>query len=210
MQAYTGVSDCGLILSDEVEARVLLFEARVDNRGCPTFASPLTDECSQPVGVANARWFFDRSRHIVVGVAQLIGKQLNLVWTFTDIIVKDCELGWSSHTLLGSNGAQIEFVGVLVNNCGVDDSSSSGVGESANLASENSGVHALTSVDVHEFGIDTGRLESSSDLLNLRNTDSLYLSLTDTVTIEEDAGREGSVILFESGKSISHSSLEVV
>jgi len=161
--------------------------------------------------VANARWLFDRSRNIVIGMAELVGKQLNFVWSFFDIVIKDCELGWSSHALLGCNGNKVEFVSAFVNNCGVDDSTSSGICESADSTSEDSSVHAFASVDVHELAVSlTCRLERSFDLLDLRNTDALDLAFTNTIAIEDDACWVGSIIFLESFKSALHAGLEVV
>lgn len=207
VQAYVRVvqTEMILILSDEVEHGLLLFEAAVNDRWCPSFTSALTNKSCQPMSVANARWLFDRSRNIVIGVAELVGEQLNLVWSFFDIVVEDCELGWGSHTLLGCNGNKVEFVSALINDGGVDDCASCGIRESADSTSEDSSVNAFTCVDVHELAVSlTCRLKSSFDLLNLRNTDALDLAFTNTVTVENETCWVGCIIFLESFKSALH------
>jgi hypothetical protein len=56
------------------------------------------------VGVADARRFLDRSGDVVVGVAELVSQELNLVGTFLDLVIQDGELGGRSHALLSSDG----------------------------------------------------------------------------------------------------------
>jgi len=77
-----------LIHSDEVEAGVLLLEATVNNWWCASFTSSLTDECCQSVGIADARRFLDRSRDIVVGVAEFVSQELNLVRTLSNLVIR--------------------------------------------------------------------------------------------------------------------------
>jgi len=196
--------------SDEVEAGFLLLEASVYNWGSAPFTSSFTDECCQSVGIADARRFLDRSRDIVVGVAELIGQELNLVRTLSNLVIEDGELGWCSHALLGSNGNKVELVGVFVNDCGVDDCASSRVSEAADSTSEDSSVYTFASVDVHELGFYTSSLDSSFDLVYLGNTHSLNLAFTDTVTIEDDTSGISTIVFLESFHGVLHTILEIV
>jgi len=196
--------------SDEVEAGVLLLEARVDFGRSTSFTSSLTDERCQSVGIADARRFLDRSRDIVVGVAEFISEQLNLVRALHDLVIQDGELGGGRHALLGRNGNKVELVGVFVYDCGVDDSASSRVSEAADSTSEDSSVYTLACVDVHELGFNTGRLDSSFELVYLRNTDSLNLAFTDTVTIEYDTSGISTIVFLESFHGVLHTVLQVV
>jgi len=66
------------------------------------------------MGVTNAGWLFDGSRDIVVGVAQLVGKLLNLIWALRNAIEKNRKPCWSAHPLLSCHRYQIELVDVLV------------------------------------------------------------------------------------------------
>jgi len=199
-----------LILSDEVEARFLLFEASINYWGCFTLSSSLTDKCCQPVGIADARWFLDRSRHVVVSVAEFIGEKLNLIRSLLNIVIDDCELGGCSHALLGCNGNKVEFVGALVNDLGVDDSTSSRVSEAADSTSEDSSVYAFTCVDIHDLAVNASRLDSSFNLLYLRYTDSLNLAFTDTISVEDETGGISTIVRFEGSEGIFHTILEVV
>ena len=91
------------ILSDEIEAWFLLFETTVHDWGVLAFASTLTDKSCQPVCVADAGWLLYRARHVVVGVAELVGKQLNLVWSFSDAVKEHGEASRGSHSLPSCN-----------------------------------------------------------------------------------------------------------
>lgn len=91
------------ILSDEIEAWFLLFETTVHDWGVLAFASALTDKGCQPVRVADAGWLLYRARHVVVGVAELVGEQLNLVRTFSNLVVQYGEASRCSHALLCGN-----------------------------------------------------------------------------------------------------------
>ena len=75
--------------SDEVERRIFLLEALVDNWWLMASASSLTNECSESVSVSDDGRFLDGSAHIVVGPAQLVGELLNLGRRILDVIVDD-------------------------------------------------------------------------------------------------------------------------
>ena len=105
-----------LILSDEVEARLFGFEAFVDLWWVSSFTSSLTDKSGQPVCIADARWFFYRTRHIVIGVAELISEEFDLIRAFLDSVIEHCESSRGSHTLTSGNRHEVEFVRVLVSN----------------------------------------------------------------------------------------------
>jgi hypothetical protein len=175
-----------------------------------SFTSSLTDERCQSVSVADTGWFLDSSRDIVVGVAELISEELNLIGALHNLVIEDCELGWCSHALLGGNGNKVELVGVLVNDCGVDDCASSRVSEAADSTSEDSSVYTFASVDVHELGFYTSGLDSSFNLVYLGHTHSLNLAFTDTVSIEDDSCGISAVVFLEGFHGVLHTILEVV
>jgi len=101
--------------------------------------------------VADARWFFYRARYIVVGVAEFIGEEFNLVRTFLYSVIEHCEPCWGGHSLASCNRNEVEFVSIPVGNGGIDHSTSCWVCESSRLSSEDSCIHALARVDVHEL-----------------------------------------------------------
>jgi len=196
--------------SDEVEARVFLLKASVDHWGSTSFTSSFTDEGCQSVGVADARGLLNSTRDVVVGVAELVSEELDLVWALLNLVIEDGELGRSSHALLGGDGNKVELVGVLINDGGVDDSTSCRVSETAYSTSEDSSVHALASVNVHELGVLTKSLDSSLNLVYLGYTHSLNLAFTDTIAIEDDASGISAIVLFKGFHGILHTILEVV
>ena len=175
-----------------------------------SFTSSLTDERCQSVGVTDAGWFLDRTGNVVVGVAELVSEELNLVWALSNLVIEDCELGWCSHALLGGNGNKVELVGVLINDSGVDDSASSRVSEAADSTSEDSSVYTFASVDVHELGFYTSGLDSSFNLVYLGDTHSLNLAFTDTVSVEDDTCGISAIVFLEGFHGILHTILEVV
>ena len=82
---------------------------------------------------------------------------------------------------------------------GVDDSAGQGVGEAADCTSENPRVHTLARVDVHELAglSDAAGGKGCLNLLDFRHTNSLNLSLTDSVAVEDYPRWQGAVILLE-------------
>ena len=75
--------------SNVVEGRFLLLKVNVGLRGFLALAASFSNECSQSVSIPDARGFFDGARDIVVGVAELIGQKLNLVWRLLDAVIQD-------------------------------------------------------------------------------------------------------------------------
>lgn len=161
------------------------------------------------MSVPDARRLLDGSRHVVVSVAQLVGQRLNLVGRGTDCIIQHGKAGWRSHTLPCTNRDKIEFVNVLVSDTLVDNNTWHWVLEVANITIEDPRVHALARVDVHELRLvlPANRGNSRLDLLNLRNTNALHLTLTDTVTVKDNSCRIGSIVLLECFEGVHHTVL---
>lgn len=157
--------------------------------------------------VANARWFFNRTGHIVIGVAQLVGEQFNFIWSFLYSIIEHSESSWGGHSLTSSNGNEVELVSVFVSDGGINNSSCSGVSESSRLTSEYSSIHTLARVDIHEFALvgDAGFSNGCFDLVNFGDTDSLNLTFTYTISVEDDTSRISSVVFLEGFKGTCHS-----
>lgn len=55
-------------LSDEVEARVSIFKSLIDDRRILVSSTSLADQSSKSMGVSNAGWLLNRTRHVIVGV----------------------------------------------------------------------------------------------------------------------------------------------
>ena len=139
------------LVSDEVEGRILLLEAGVDNWWLMTSGSSLTDKRSEPVSVSDDGRFLDGSADVVVGEAEFVSQRLDEVRRGLDVIVDDGVSCWRGHSLSSGDRDEIELVGVLVGDVRVDDSAWNWVLEASWLASEHSHVDSLAHVDVHEL-----------------------------------------------------------
>jgi len=162
------------------------------------------------MGVPDARGLLDGTRHVVVGVAQLVRQALNLIRTCTDGVIQHSEPRWGRHALASSNRHKVELVDILVSDDRVDDSSSHGILEVADCTIEDPGVHSLARIDVHQLSrvLPAVMSDRCFDLLDLGNTDALDLSLTNTVTVEDHASWVGAVVLLEAIESVYHSVLQ--
>ena len=75
--------------SNVVEGGFLGLEVAVGLRGFLAFSASLTDQGSKSVCVPDGGGFLDGARDVVVGVAELVGQELDLVGRLTDGVVKD-------------------------------------------------------------------------------------------------------------------------
>jgi len=189
-----------------------LLEALVDNWRFFASASSLTNKCGESVSVPDDRWLLDGTTHVVVGPAQLVGELLDLVRRVFDVIVDDCVSGGSGHSLSGGDRNEIELVGVLLSDVSVDDSTWLRILETASATSEESRVHSLADVEIHQLA----RVGESCtgkcllDLVDLWAADTFNLTLTNTVSVEDDLGWIGSVGSLECLNCAAHSFAEVV
>lgn len=94
----------------------------------------------------------------------------------------------------------------------VDDSAGHGVLEAADLPSEDPRVHTLARVDVHKLaGLgDAAGGKGCLNLLDFRHTNSLNLSLADSVAVEDYPRWKGAVVLLEGFEGTHHARLKVV
>lgn len=169
-------------------------------------SSSFTDKCCKSVGVSDNGWFFDSTRDVVVSVAELVGEVFNLVRRRTDAVVHHSVASWGSHALTSSHRHKIEFVDVLICDLLVADSTRKWVLESTWLTTEQASVNSLRGVDVKELG-GIAETKSSKCLLNLvdfSTADTLDLSFTNTISVEDDLSWVSSVNSFESFKSVGH------
>ena len=198
-------------ISDEIELRLALLEVTVDHRRLLAFATTLTHKSRKSVGVADAGWLLDRSGHVVVVVAEFESQQLDLVWGLPDCIVQHGETSRHCHTLPSSHGHQVEFVSVAVRDGLVNDGACGGVLEAVGIAGEDACVDSLTAVDVHQLASlrDTMCGKGLLDLLNLGDTDALYLALADTIAVENDLRRRRSIVALEGLNGTCHAGLQV-
>ena len=83
--------------------------------------------------------------------------------------------------------------------------------EASNVTSKESCVDSLACVDVHQLGSSkTEARECLLDLVDLSTADSLDLSFTDSVAVEDDLGWISSVRALESLACVGHSSTQIV
>jgi len=101
--------------------------------------------------------------------------------------------------LLGSHRDQVKLVHVLVSHTRVDDSTGQRVLKCADLTIKDSSVDTLAAIDIHQLArvLTTSLDECRLDLFDLRNTDALDLAFTDTVSVEDNPGRVGAIVLLE-------------
>ena len=185
--------------SDEVEGWVLLFETWVWLWWGMSTTASLTDKSCQPVSVPDHGGLLDGTTHVVVGVAELVGQVLDLVRGAADGVVDDRVSCWSRHALTSCHRAEVELVDVLVCDSRVDDSTWERVLVAPWLPTEQPGVDSLAGVDVHELGgvTEPKTSECLLDLGDLRTADTLDLTFTNTVSVEDEAGWECAVGSFE-------------
>lgn len=197
--------------SDEVELGLALFEVTVDHRRLLAFASTLAHKSCKSVSVADAGGLLDGTRDVVVVVAELESQKLYLVWGLPHCVIQHGEAGRHSHTLTSCNGHQVEFVGVSVRHSLVDDCTSGWVLEPVRVASEDPRVDTLAAIDIHQLASVRDAMcgEGLLDLLDLRNADALDLTLTNTVTVEDDPLRRRTVVALERLYGTCHASLQV-
>lgn len=162
------------------------------------------------MGVTDAGWLFNGAGDIVVGVAQLVGQTLNLIRALPDVIEENRESGWSAHSLFSRHRHQVELVDVLVGDHRVNDSASQRVFEVADSTVKDASVHTLASVDVHHLaGIQSAETgQSTTDLLDLWDADTLHLTFSNTISVENQSGRVGSIHPLEVLQSIQHAALQ--
>ena len=123
----------------------------------------------------------------------------------SDGVIDHSVPGGSTHSLLGGYRDEVELIDIFVSDLSIDNRSRKRVGESANITAKESCVHSFGCVDVHEFGIvETQATESLLDLVDLSSADSLDLSLTNSVSVENDVFWIGSICSFEGFTSTVH------
>ena len=198
--------------SDEVEAGVLLFEAGMYHWWVVSATSSLSDKRSESVSVSDDGRFFDGSAHVVVGEAQLVGERFEQVRRGSDGVVDNGVPSWGGHALSSSHRNQVELVGVFISDSRVYNGSWQWVLEPANISSEESGVDSLAGVDIEELGRAAKAKpgERLLDLVDLSAADTLDLSFTNTVSVEDDLCWIGTIGSLEGLTGSVHSIAERV
>ena len=113
--------------------------------------------------------------------------------------------------MLGSYRDQIELIDVFVSDLSINNRSRKRVLESANITSKESGINSFLCIDIHELGfIETQAGESLLYLVDFGSADSLDLSLTNSVSVEDDLSWIGSIGFFEGFTSSTHTLTEVI
>jgi len=174
--------------------------------------SSLSHKCGESVSVSDDRGLFDSSTHIVVGEAQLVGERFEHVRRCPDGVVDNCVPSRRGHTLSGCNRNQVELVGILVGDGRVYNGSWQWVLESTDVACEESGVHPLTGVHVEQLRRVTKAKsrEGLLDLVDLSSAHSFDLSLTNTISVEDDLCWVGTIGSLEGLASVGHSIAESI
>lgn len=173
-------------------------------------SSSFTDKCCQSVGISDNRWFLDSTRDIVVSVAELVGEVFNFVRRSTNAVVHNSVTSGGSHALTSSHRHKIEFVDVLVCDLLVADSSWHWILESARLTTKQASVDSLGGIDVEELGrvTDPKSRECLLNLVDFSTADTLDLTFSNTISVEDDLSWIGAVNSLECLKSIRHSNTE--
>jgi len=163
------------------------------------------------MSVADARWLFNCPRDIVIRPAQFVGEQLNLVRRFLDFVIDHREARRGRHTLTRSHRHQIELVGVLVSDRGVNYRASLWIHKSAGVSCEEACIDPLARVYVHELGLASlvCACDRSLDLLDFRRANSLDLTFAHAVTVEDNLLRITAIVFLESLKSAAHACLQI-
>ena len=100
------------------------------------------------MSVSDAGGLFDSSAHVVVGVAQLVGQELDQVRGFVDRVVDDRVPGRGSEALLGSHRDGVKLVHILISDASINHSSGEGVPELAHVSAEQPRIHPLVHIDI--------------------------------------------------------------
>lgn len=173
--------------SDEVESWVFLLETNVRLWWCLASTSSLTDHSGKSVSVSDDWWLLDGSWNVVVSEAKLVGQRFDQMRRVPYGVIDHGVPSWSTHSLLGSYWDKIKLIDVLVSDLSIDNRSRKRVRESANITAKESCVNSLLGVDVHELSISQAQsIQSLLDLVDLSSADSLNLSLTNSVSVEDD------------------------
>jgi hypothetical protein len=114
-------------------------------------ATSLTNQGSESVSVPDGSGFLDRPRNIVVGVAELVGEELDLVRGLSNSIVNHSVASGGCETLFGCSRYEIELVDITICDSRVNHCAWHRILEGSHISAENSGVHSFANVDVHEL-----------------------------------------------------------
>ena len=137
--------------SDEVESRVLGFKVTMRLRWFLSSASSFSNQCSQSVSIPDGWGLLDRPGNIVVGVAQLVGQELELIWWSSNGVIDNGVASGGWETLLGSSRHEEELVDVFVSDLGINDCARHWVLERSHITAKDPGVDTLANIDVHEL-----------------------------------------------------------
>lgn len=99
-------------------------------------------------------------------------------------------------SLLGGCGHEVELVGVTVGDSSINHCAWLRVLELSDVASDQSSVHTLAHVDVHQLCLAAHNRYRCLDLLNFWATDWGNLALTNTITVEDESCWVGATISF--------------
>ena len=193
--------------SDEVKLWLCILKVLVDYWGLLVSSSTLTNEGSKSVSISDAGWLLNRTRDIVVGVAKFVSQQLNLVWRTSNCVIDDSEPCRSSHALTSSHRHQVEFIGVSVCDCLVNDCTCLRVLEAVRVTSEDPRIDSLASIDVHKLARVRETLlgQRLLYLFDLRDTDSLNLTFSNSITIEDNLAWVTTILSLEGIQCLDHS-----
>lgn len=147
----------------------------------------VTNESSQAMSILDASRDLDAATHVVVGVAQLVGQQLDLVRACLDGVVDDGVVSGHDHALSCRSGDQVEAVLVLVSDGRVDTEAWQRVPVVSGVAREEPGVDSLVHVQEQELSVCAScSSQASLDLSNLVLAHWQDLACRDSITVDDD------------------------
>lgn len=205
------------LASDEIQALDLLSKVFVRNWNHIvrlSFAS-VSDKVCKSVCVLDWSWHFDWARHVVVSVAQLECKHLNLLLRILDCIVDDVVMCWGHYSLSWLLTHQEEIISIWINNTWVDHSSWNRVTKSWWIfVVEESLRNSFVNQNHHHFDFFTGVVfkifESLCDLRHLMSQNCGLLRLANSISIDDNFIRISSIASFECFQSITHDTFESI
>lgn len=186
------------LLSNEIQGGILLLKVFMWLGWFFVPSPSFSNQSSQSVSISDAWRFLDWTWDIVVGVAELVGEQFNLVRWAVDTIVDDSVSCGSRHSLLSSRRDEVELIDVSICNGRINHCARHRILKRSNISTKDSGVHSLADVDVEQLGCSNFKVvESKFDLIYFRFTDSLDLTFTNSISVKDNSLGELSILFLE-------------
>lgn len=147
----------------------------------------------------------DGSRPVEVEMAHLVGDALVVVWFQSHAVVDDVVMGWGDTSLSHALGHQEEIKQFLSGDHGVYNSTRGRVGCTL-CTGEERRVDSLLYDDYTNLGMvfHSDLFEGLPDLCELVIEDDIDLTVTNTITVDEDPLWQIAVVLVESFQGSNH------